>query len=334
MKATILSFTGRGAETARAIADLLRSTYDVTLYAPGDARRPMDELFSEMDALIFVGACGIAVRAISPWVRSKETDPAVIVTDERGLNVISLLSGHIGGANALTRRIAEAIGGVPIITTATDINHRFAVDEWAARHGVEMDSMLSAKRFAAEILRHDLPLKSDFPVEGALPSGLYFGDNACSLFISYRSTAPSDTILQLIPRILHLGIGCKRGTSAQRIQDVVFRVLKAQNLRWEAIKAVASIDVKRDEVGLLEFCDIQNRPVEFYSAEELNRVPGEFAKSEFVLGTVGVNNVCERAAMRSAGQGAQSIVKKTCADGVTVAVAQEAWSVCFEMETK
>ena len=334
-RAAILYFTDRGAATAGRIRAALQGDWELTLHRPrGGERSIVEELFSSVDALIFVGACGIAVRAIAPFVRSKTTDPAVLVTDERGIHVISLLSGHIGGANELTRHIAAAIGGVPVITTATDVSRRFAADEWAARNNLVISSMKAAKDFAVEILRRDLPLHCDFPVQGALPGGLYLYAEAsasdCGLAISCRNIAPFERTLALIPRILHLGVGCKRNTPAENIHRAVQAVLEGANLSPRALKSVASIDIKRDEAGLLEYCASANLPLTFYSAEELRSLPGSFTTSDFVQNTVGVDNVCERAAMRSAGEGATRIVNKTCLDGVTVAIAQEKWSACFE----
>ncbi len=334
-RAAILYFTDRGAATAERIQSALQGDWKVSLHRPrGGERSVVEALFSSVDALIFVGACGIAVRAIAPFVRSKTTDPAVIVVDELGRQAISLLSGHIGGANALTRRIAADIGGIPVITTATDLSRRFAADEWAARNGLIISSMKAAKDFAVEILRRDLPLYSDLPIEGALPGGLYLYAEAsasdCGLAISCRNIAPFEKTLLLIPRILHLGIGCKRHTPAENIRRAVQAVLEEANLSPRALKSVASIDVKRDEAGLIEYCASANLPLSFYSAEELRSLPGSFTPSNFVQNTVGVDNVCERAAMRAAGEGAIRIVNKTCLDGVTVAVAQEKWSACFE----
>ena len=334
-RAAILYFTDRGAATAERIQSALQGDWKVSLHRPrGGERSVVEALFSSVDALIFVGACGIAVRAIAPFVRSKTTDPAVIVVDELGRQAISLLSGHIGGANALTRRIAADIGGIPVITTATDLSRRFAADEWAARNGLIISSMKAAKDFAVEILRRDLPLYSDFPIEGTPPGGLYLYAEAsasdCGLAISCRNIAPFDKTLALIPRILHLGIGCKRNTPVENIRRAVQAVLEEANLSPRALKSVASIDVKRDEAGLIEYCASANLPLSFYSAEELRSLPGSFTPSNFVQNTVGVDNVCERAAMRAAGAGATRIVNKTCLDGVTVAIAQEKWSACFE----
>lgn len=334
-RAAILYFTDRGQATAGRIQAALQGDWELTLHRPrGGERSVVEDLFSGVDALVFVGACGIAVRSIAPFVRSKTTDPAVIVVDELGRQAISLLSGHIGGANALTRRIASDLGAIPVITTATDLSQRFAADEWAARNGLIISSMKAAKDFAVEILRRDLPLHCDFPVQGALPGGLYLYAEAsasdCGLTISCRNIAPFERTLTLIPRILHLGVGCKRNTPAENIRRAVQTVLEGANLSPRAIASVASIDVKRDEAGLIEYCASENLPISFYSAEELRSLPGSFTPSSFVQNTVGVDNVCERAAMRAAGAGATRIVNKTCLDGVTVAIAQEKWSACFE----
>ena len=327
-RAAIIHYTDRGGETAGRIAAALSDTYQIEQYR---ARCNLGELFEAVDALIFVGACGIAVRAIAPHLKSKTSDPAVIVTDERGMNVISLISGHIGGANALTRRLAAAIGGNPVITTATDVNRRFAVDEWAARQGLAISSMDAARRFAMEILKRDLPMTSGFPIQGALPGGLYSGtEGDCGLLIACVDSEPYNVTLKLIPRILHLGLGCKRNTPVEKIRAAVEQTLQAGRIRREAIVSAAYIDVKRDEEGLLAYCAENELPIRFYSAEELRGVAGEFSASAFVSSTVGVDNVCERAAMRSAGENAKLIVKKTCLDGVTVAIAQEEWSVHFE----
>lgn len=327
-RAAIIHYTDRGATTAQQIAKAIQSDHAVEQYR---SRCDLAELFGSVDALIFVGACGIAVRAIAPFLKSKTSDPAVLVTDERGLNIISLLSGHIGGANQLTRRIAQAIGANPVITTATDVNQRFAADEWAARQGLHISSMQAAKHFAMEILRCDLPLHSDFSIQGSLPCGLFMGDEGgCGLLISCRNEKPFAETLRLVPKILHLGVGCKRGTAAEKIEAAVKAVFDQDSLCFEAVRSLASIDVKRDEAGLLAFCASHSLPARFYTAGELMQLQGDFSASSFVKATVGVDNVCERAAMCAAGKNAKLIVRKTCLDGVTVAVAQEEWSVCFE----
>lgn len=329
--AGILCFTDRGETLARKISSQL----DDCLCVRPEKGMLMDtaaHLFCEKDALIFIGACGIAVRAIAPLVASKTQDPAVIVMDEEGRHVISLLSGHIGGANDLARRLAGFTGGEAIITTATDINRRFSVDAWAARNGLVMDSMEAVRTFASQILKRDLPICSDFEIRGFYPPGTYSAERgACGAHISCRvGVNPFDCTLHLIPSVLHVGIGCKRGTSVERIGEAVHTALKKGNLDARAVCALASIDVKKDEQGLLKYADENKLRLSLYSAEELCAIEGSFASSSFVQNIVGVDNVCERAAVASAGTGAQLLVHKTILGGVTIAIAQEKWRVCFE----
>lgn len=329
-RAAILYFTDKGAQLGGMLAEKL----DCTAQKPpkGGLASLTEKLFHEADALIFIGACGIAVRAIAPLIISKTSDPAVIVLDEQGKHVISLLSGHIGGANDLARRIAGYTGGEAVITTATDVNGRFSVDAWAVKHNCVIVSMENAKEYAASILKRDLPLWSDFEISGSLPGGVFAGnEGACGALISVKTgVTPFDTTLRLIPRILHIGIGCKRGTPKEKIAAAIEYALKECGLDMRAVKAVASIDVKKDEEGLLAWCHENQLPVSFFTADELNAVKGAFSHSDYVFKTVGTGNVCDRAAIRSAGEEAQLLVSKMILDGVTVGVAQEKWSVSFE----
>ena len=330
--AAVLSFSEQGARTAERVADALRSEYVVERYAPrGNLSTLTANLFPRVDALIFVGACGIAIRAIAPYVAAKTTDPAVLVLDERALHVISLLSGHIGGANALCWRLAAALESDAVITTATDVNHRFSVDAWAAGQGLAISDMKIAKLYSSAILKRDLPLYTDLPIEGELPSGVFYGDSGpIGAAVSYRIVDPFKQTLRLTPPVLYLGVGCKRDTPEERIASLVETVLVNNSLDPAAVAGMASIDVKSDETGLLAYAANKNVPLRFFSAEELRAVPGEFTASGFVASKVGVDNVCERAAMAAAGEGARLLVKKTSQNGVTVAVALGNRRISFE----
>ena len=325
LRAAVFCFSDRGAALAERIAGLFPGARRVR--PRGDLAARTAECFRECDALIFVGAAGIAVRAIAPHVAAKTADPAVIVADDCGRHVVSLLSGHIGGANRLTRQIAARIGAEPVVTTATDVNQRFSIDEWAARRGLSIESMDAAKRFSAEILRRDLPLTGDFPVDGPLPAGVFPGaEGDVGAAISCYRKHPFAVTALLSPRIVHLGIGCKRGAGAEAIAAAVDWL----NLAPGAIVRAASIDVKAHEPGLLAFCRARGIEIRFYSAAELSAAEGEFTPSEFVKKTVGVDNVCERAAVVSAGPGAKIFIRKTRGDGVTVAAAMQDWRISFE----
>ena len=335
MKIAIFAYSHGGCAAARRVRAVLAEAETVCYAVPRLeeagflplAKDIYRERFSSMDALIFIGACGIAVREIAPYLVSKKTDPAVLCIDEKMQFVIPLLSGHIGGANDLARRLAAALGAAAVITTATDVNGKFAVDAWAAKNECAISSMLLAKKVAAEILEHDVPLVSDFPIKGALSGGIVEKtQGALGIVIGYCTKEPFAETLRLTPRVLRVGIGCRRGTAQETIEAAVAAVLSAHQLDPSAVKGVYSIDLKQQEAGLLAACAKHNWPTVFYTAEELRSVPGEFTDSPFVQEMTGVGNVCERAAMRGA---EKLLVKKTAVDGVTVAVAAEHWEVSF-----
>ncbi|MBR5366409.1 MAG: cobalt-precorrin 5A hydrolase [Clostridia bacterium] len=289
----------------------------------------MGDLFSSHEALIFIGACGIAVRSIAPHLKSKTEDPAVLVLDDRGRYVIPILSGHIGGANALARSLAEKLGAEAIVTTATDGAGRFSCDAWASTHACAISSMETAKAVSAAILVSDVPVASEFALPEKLPAGLVPGEGGpLGVYIGVREEEPFTKTLCLIPRIVTLGIGCRRGISAEAIREAVSEALASARIDPRAVCRVASIDVKRDEAGLAEYTGDIGAELVFYTAEELAAVPGDFAESEFVKKTVGVGNVCERAAVLGAGIG-KLLIGKTAHDGVTVAAAVRDWRVEF-----
>ena len=338
MKLSLFAFSKSGCDTARRVLDSLPDCqgriYTVSRLADGELEaieQPSRDFygrhFSQADALIFIGACGIAVRAIAPHVKSKVTDPAVVCIDERANFVIPILSGHIGGANALAVTLARALNAQAVITTATDVNGRISIDAWAGENGFIIGDMSAAKAVSAAVLERDVPFFSEFPVAGELAPGLVPGDDGpLGVFLGAHTDAPFARSLRLIPPVLHLGLGCRRGTGAEAIQQAVASVLEREKIDRRAIKSAASIDLKADEPGLIEYCRNNNLPISFYSAEELREVSGDFSSSPFVEQVTGVDNVCERAALMGA---EKLIVKKTAVNGVTVALAAEHLEVRF-----
>ena len=304
-------------------------------------REPMtrwaEQRFQDSDAIIFVGATGIAVRAIAPHVRDKRTDPAVIVLDEQGKFCISLLSGHIGGANDLVRKISEPLGCIPVITTATDVNSLFAVDEYAKKNHMVISNMTYAKEVSAALLSgYPVGFYTHFPVKGELPEGLTWsekleearrdsaenenGGTSLGIYISPSyNRAYFDHTLWLIPRCLVLGIGCKRGTPTTEVKKLAEKVLREHSLYLEAVSSVASIDLKADEPALINFAGELGVPFHTFSAEQLKSLKGSFTSSEFVEKVTGVDNICERSAVMDGG--GRLIIRKTGENGVTCAVA-------------
>ena len=275
--------------------------------------------FGVDDALVYVGASGIAVRAIAPHVRDKFLDPAVVSVDEAGLFAVPLLSGHVGGANDLARAVARISGGQAAVSTATDVNKLFAVDEWAARHGFAIVERTIAKEISAALLEgRPVGYSSDFAVEDG-PRGVVEGHADLGFTVSLDDTAaPFGRTLHLVPRIATLGVGCRRGTDPSVLERVVGDVLAHAHVSKLAVEAIASIDVKADEPAILGLASKWGVPCRFYTADELSAVPGDFESSDFVRRTVGVDNVCERAACASGGT---LLVGKQAGEGVTVALA-------------
>ena len=290
------------------------------------------EEFSGSDILVFIGAAGIAVRKIAPYVKDKKTDPAVICIDERGTFVIPLMSGHIGGANEIAGKLASYIGAFAAITTATDVNGRFAVDEWAARRGFVISDMKMAKYISARILEQDIPIYSEFPVVTEYPPGTFRAlmpgqaDAAdAGIYIGIRTVQPFRHTLRIIPPVLRLGIGCRKGTDARKIEAAVEKLLNDNSIDMAAVRGVYSIDLKADEAGLSEYCKAAGLKFTTYSSDELKKVPGSFSSSAFVESVTGVDNVCERAAAVKG----RLIVRKTVFDGVTAALAAEELEIEF-----
>lgn len=317
------------------------------------------EYFSRVDAIVFICAAGIAVRSIAPWLVHKAKDPAVLVMDESGAFCISLLSGHWGGGNELAEKLARMTGALPVITTATDREKKFAVDVFARKNGLILTDWKLAKKISARILGGEkigfysaLPAENPAPKElvlsGGMPkdggqTGEHRGsgaqeeraerDNRQELGIAV-SVLKSDGLrfestLQLVPKAVVAGVGCKRGTPREKIGAAVSRCLAQADICPEALCAVASIDLKKDEEGLRAWCLEKRLPFLTYPAEALKSVEGDFSESVFVEAVTGVSNVCERSAAAAAGKGAAVLCRKTVFDGVTVALAQKKGSVKF-----
>lgn len=341
MNIALTAFTSRGAELAGRLAKgLTEDGHSCSLWVPErlapETGLPgyrslgpwTGERFADSDALLFVGASGIAVRAIAPYVRDKFTDPAVVSVDETGRFAVPLLSGHVGGANDLARLVARRTGGTAAVSTATDVNGRFAVDQWAREQGFFLDGREGAKRVSAALLAGiSVGVESDFPIQGPLPQGVVEGPAEAGIALTLDpEKRPFPHTVRLIPPVLHLGIGCRRGTPAATIAKAVEGVFRSRHLSLKGVAAVCSIDLKKDEAGLLAFCQGLGLPLTTYSAGELSAVPGDFTPSPFVHGVTGVDNVCERAAVR---RGGSLIVPKQAGEGVTVAVSQVPLTIRF-----
>lgn len=309
------------------------------------------------DGILFVGACGIAVRSIAPYVASKKSDPAVLVIDECGNFVISLLSGHLGGANELALQSAQILGAQPVVTTATDLHRRFAVDVFAKKNGCDIRNMTAAKEVSAALLAgKKVGFYSEFPWKGELPEGLVLCDIYGKLqeepdeeseksesiqknpeqypeigiaVTIHKSCKPFLSTVQVIPRILTLGMGCRRDKEAEAIEKAADRCMEEADVFLQAVEQLASISLKKNEPGLLDYAEKNKILFRTWDSEALMEVQGDFTPSSFVKKITGVENVCERSAVLGASDGTL-IKRKSGEDGVTTALAIRTWEVRFE----
>ncbi len=304
----VVAFTRDGTELARLIASRLGGwAWAPSRYAgegvsplPGAIAAWTREYFSASDALVFVSACGIAVRAVAPCLENKARDPAVVCLDDRGRNVISLLSGHLGGANELARRVAVLTGGRAVITTATDVHKVEAVDVWAKEHDCVIENIGAVKNVSAAALD---------------------GEKIGVAVTEAEQPAPWPVTLWLRPRNLALGVGCKRGTALENLRAALDDFLSGAGVSKLSLYALASIDLKKDEEGLVALARELKVPFLTFPAVELAAVPGQFSHSEKVLDVAGVDNVCERAAVLASDLG-PLLRGKTRYPGVTFALAR------------
>ena len=346
MKIALISFTRKGAALCRTITDKLIQNghdcfgYTMPKFAEDSGLNPLEtdlsswtkQMFEQCDGLVFVSAAGIAVRAIAPYIKDKTTDPAVIFIDEQGRFAVSLLSGHIGKANDLALEVAMSVGATPVVSTATDINLRFAVDSFAVANNLYISSMKAAKAISAELLDNkSVGLHTDFELDSNLPNGIVLADGGeLGICISLdEEKKPFIQTLNLIPKIVSIGIGCKKSTPTENIEQLVRQTLSENNISIHSIKNICSIDIKANEQGILDFCGKYNLNFDVYSSEMLSKVEGTFTASEFVKNITGVDNVCERAAVLGSDNG-RLIVQKIGRNSATIAIAVTNWRVSFE----
>ena len=250
------------------------------------------DIFKKYNAIVFVGACGIAVRSIAPYVKDKAKDPAVVVVDEKGNFAIPILSGHIGGANDLAEKIAALTSGVAVITTATDINKKFSVDTFAVRNNLHIGDTKLIKEISSRILNDKkVGLYTDYKLKNV--PDCFEESNEVGICISDDDKKPFRTTLNLMPKNVVLGIGCRKG--CETVEESILAFLKVNGVSVYSLFAVATVDIKKNEKGIVEFCEKFDIPLLTFSAKTLSAVEGEFTTSEFVKKTVGVDNVCERA---------------------------------------
>ena len=296
--------------------------------------------FPRFDGHVFIMATGIVVRSLAPLLNHKTTDPAVVVVDECGCHAISLISGHLGGANALARRVGACIGARPVITTATDLREMPAIDLIAQEKGLVIENPAAIRHVSMALLEGRCVSLHDPQgwLAGALPHERFQVlthseslDDGGPKWVGpgvwvddIRIDLP-DQILVLRPPSLFVGVGCNRNTPQEEIHDLLQRVLNDHHLAAASIAGLASIDLKADEKGLLTLGKTLSRPLVFFSKDQLATVRGIPSPSKVVKKHVGVESVCEAAALLASGNGTL-IVPKQVTPNATIAIARKSFT--------
>lgn len=293
-------------------------------------------LWREVSVLVFVMASGIVVRQIASLLAGKDRDPAVLVLDEAGKFVIPLLSGHLGGANAWAGQIARQIGAIPVITTATDVRGMVAPDEYARRWGWKVEPVSHLPEVNSLLLRQNYlnvwtrqPLASGHPwLKDSHYRFLGEGEKerANVLVDAFPQPDIGKASLYLIPPVLSVGVGCRRGVEKEIILERIQEAIGLLGASPHAISGLCSIDLKADEAGLIEAAKYLKVPFRTFAAAELQAVnlENQLEPSNFVSEKIGVDGVCEAASLLGTRKG-RLILPKTKGRGVTVAISIESF---------
>lgn len=341
MKIAMIALTQQGKQTAFRLTALVPETIDIYCHEHCQPQTPvfsfihlrelMPKLWSTYTVLIFIMATGIVVRQISPFLKGKDKDPAILVLDDNGHYVIPLLSGHLGGANAWSRYLACSLKATPIITTATDGADLVAPDEYARRFNWKVWPLTNLPRINRLLLeRGYLTIWTDYTLEEDHP--LRLDGNYHFLSDSSRSEADlaisafpeaSEERVYLIPPSLGIGIGCRKGISSEAILLAISEALEQVGASSQALEGLYSIDLKANESGLSKAAEALGVPFQTFSAESIQTINEQLnlTKSEFVKNKVGVDGVCEAASLLGTRMGLL-ILPKLKLKGITIALSR------------
>ena len=334
MKIAILSVSKKGFDLSFKLKELLDKDSTIIkcdIYHK-DVKNTFNLLFYEYDSIIAIMASGILIRSITHLLESKTTDPAILNIDDNGNFVISMLSGHLGGANKLTSKVADLIGATPVITTSTDVNKKLGIDVLAKDLFLTIDNTKEILHFNKSILEGKEVTFTVNSNENYDYLFDYLNNNTLEMDVSiYFSSRINDSEIEaecdnhtiiLKPRNIVFGIGCRRGKSCKEINKAIDSVLKDLNMDKSRINMLSSAEIKKDEQGILDLAKKLDIPVSFVELDKLSLFESsDIQKSDFVMSKFGIPGVCEPSALITAGFDSKLIYKKTAFDGVTVSVA-------------
>lgn len=329
MKTAIISFNSKGDIIAQRIEEQLEvNIYRKVPETSFDLSNLTKELMKEYEAIIFIASTGIAVRAIAPYIKSKATDPAVLVVDIFGKHVISLLSGHLGGANELTLKVAEILQAVPVITTATDILDVTAPDVIAKREGLVIEDLKGVKRIAALLIEGKRVAFYDEENKIALPKGYVSASEPSEAAIVITNKAVSayevkgKEILKLIRKNIVLGIGCRKDYTPEKMKALVIEKMRERNIDYRAVRAVGTVEIKSGEKAIVCLAEFLKAELKIFKLEEIKAVQHKYEGSDFVEKTLGVRAVCEPCAELCGGK---VLTEKLALEGMTLCIGGDGW---------
>ena len=334
MKIAIISVSNKGQQLALDLKEKLDadSTIIRTDLYHKDVKNYFPILFYEYDAIIAIMASGILIRSIAPLIESKISDPAVLNIDDNGNFVISTLSGHLGGANKLTQKVAGLLDAIPVITTSTDVNNKLGIDVIAKDLYLSIDEPKEILYFNKAILEGEEISFTINPNKKFEYLFEYLNKVTLEINVSFNHSldVSEDEIhvqfgehnLILKERKIVVGIGCRRGKECIKIHESLVKSIDDLNIHKSRINMLASAEIKKDEQGILELSDKLNIPVNFVDLDKLKLFESnDVQKSEFVKSKFGIYGVCEPSALITAGFDSKLVYKKTSYDGVTIAIA-------------
>ncbi|WP_458456265.1 cobalt-precorrin 5A hydrolase [Methanobrevibacter sp.] len=334
MKVAIISVSKKGRDLALELKEKLDndSTIIKTDVFHKDVKHNFPILFEEYDSIIAIMASGILIRTIAPLIESKVTDPAILNIDDNANFVISTLSGHLGGANRLTHKVAQLLDATPVITTSTDVNRKLGIDVLAKDLYLSIDDTKEILYFNKGILEGkniSFVMNSEKNFDYLIK---YLNENTLEMDVSinYSSEVKYDEIhvqmdshrLILKEKDVVVGIGCRRGKECEKIFEGLKISINELNIHESRINFLSSAEIKKDEKGILELSKKLDVPVYFVELDKLRLFESnDIQKSEFVKSKFGIYGVSEPSALITAGFDSELIYKKTSYDGVTIAVA-------------
>lgn len=341
MIAKIVSFTDEGKKIENLLEEKIPEIVWRQKAESENLHEWTEDAFSKRIPLVFVSAAGIAVRAVAPFVKDKLSDSPVVVVDEKCGFAVPILSGHFGGANEIARLIAEKTGAKAVITTATDVEGKFAADVFARKNSLQIMNRSGIKKVSSKILKNGkikIWIESEIKIlesaEKNIPDEIEIirqktEPETADIKICGQISSEKKCSLWLCPKNLCVGIGCKKGKSFSELKLFLMQAFQEKGFNIEEISCFSSIDIKKNEIGLLELAQFFGVPFLTFSSSELESAKGNFSESEFVKKITGVSNVCERAAALSCGKNAENVgkaellLKKIFRNGITLAVSRK-----------